>query len=101
MELRLAFTEFLCAFCAVVLADRVYGFSDRLLGNLGLRNARQQSVRPAWQAQSDNDWYVHFHRNELTGTDVPTPRATAPAARPTPTPTRSAHRDTRPRLRAQ
>lgn len=94
MELRLAFTEFLFAFCAVVLADRVYGFSDRLLG----RSARK-SDKPQLQATSANDWYVHFYRSDLTGEKQPSQPA-APSARVVPTAARQPRRDSRPRLRA-
>ena len=98
MELRLAFTEFLFAFCAVVLADRVYGFSDRLLSRFG-RGSAKTAVRPAWQATDANDWYVHFYRSALTGEEKPS-QPTAPTARVTPSADRRARRDTRPRLRA-
>ncbi|MFU2207618.1 hypothetical protein [Solidesulfovibrio sp. C21] len=93
MELRLAFTEFLFAFCAVVLADRIYGFSDRLLGRFA-----RKSDKPQLQATSANDWYVHFHRSDLTGEEEPSQPA-APAARVTPAVARQPRCDSRPRLR--
>ncbi|EFL52150.1 hypothetical protein DesfrDRAFT_0970 [Solidesulfovibrio fructosivorans JJ]] len=94
MELRLAFTEFLFAFCAVVLADRVYGFSDRLLGRFA-----HKTDKPQLRAASANDWYVYFHRSDLTGEKEPA-RPAAPAARVIPAAARQPRRDSRPRLRA-
>jgi hypothetical protein len=91
MEWRLAFTEFLFAFCAVVLADRVHGFSERLLAALGW-------TRPVTTAgvAAANDWYVHFHRRDITG-EAKQPARPVPTVRPV---ARRPRPDFRPRLRA-
>jgi len=101
MEWRLAFTEFLLAFCAVVLADRVYGFSERLAAALRGTHSVRDTPQPALAAGLAGDWYVHFYRSDLTGekpvrrreTLASRPRVGAPGVcRPRP--------DARPRLRA-
>lgn len=97
MDIRLAFTEFLFAFCAVVLADRVYGVFERLGAALGFTRPLAQAG-DALLAASRGDWYVHFSRDAVTGQPVVTPRPAPlaqPAAKPRPA------RDARPRLRAQ
>lgn len=100
MELRLAFTEFLLAFCAVVLADRVYGFSARIAAAFGLSPKTSQTIEPALRAGMAHDWYVHFHRSTITGELNPTPRPVASAPRTSQAPTRRPRPDSRPRLRA-
>lgn len=67
MEWRLAFTGFLLAFCAVVLADRVHGFSARLAAACGLVRPGESPGARALEAGPACDWYVHFHRSDLTG----------------------------------
>ena len=101
MALRLAFTEFLLAFCAVVLADRVYGFSARIAAAFGLTKTTSQTIEPALRAGMAHDWYVHFHRSTITGENVATPRPAATAPRTGQTSTRQRpRRDSRPRLQA-
>uniref|UniRef100_I2Q3F5 Uncharacterized protein n=1 Tax=Desulfovibrio sp. U5L TaxID=596152 RepID=I2Q3F5_9BACT len=101
MDMRLAFTEFLFAFCAVVLADRVYGFSERFLAARGRTRPAADAPKPAWTDGPACDWYVHFYRSDLTGDTVrpvrPAPTAPSPTVR---APSAGARRDTRPRLRA-
>ncbi|EHJ46023.1 hypothetical protein DFW101_0006 [Solidesulfovibrio carbinoliphilus subsp. oakridgensis] len=101
MDMRLAFTGFLFAFCAVVLADRVYGFSERFLAARGRTRPGAAASRPDWTDGPACDWYVHFYRSDLTGETV-RPVRSAPAA-PSPTfraPSAASRRDTRPRVRA-
>jgi hypothetical protein len=95
MELRLAFTEFLFAFCAVVLADRAHGFSERILTALGWARSVETRPAPALETGMTCDWYVHFYRSELTGDDrrPARPGAVTPAVRHT-------RSDSRPRLQA-
>jgi hypothetical protein len=100
MELRLAFTEFVFAFCAVVMADRIHGFSERMLTALGLRRSRQPAKADLVTAGA-NDWYVHFYRSELTGALRPrTPGAVRTPSRTTAPTAARPRRDTRPRLQA-
>lgn len=95
MDLRLAFTEFLFAFCAVALADRVHGVCARLTAALFGRRA-PTSRRPA--AATGGTWYVYFSRDAVTGQPRLTPPRVVPGARPA---ARPAHVvDRRPRLRA-
>ena len=100
MELRLAFTEFLLAFCAVVMADRVYGFSARLASLFFKSESATKHIAPALSDGMAHDWYVHFHRGTLTGDLTPATRKPAPAARSTTTPAKRPRTDSRPRLRA-
>ena len=94
MDMRLAFTEFLIAFCAVALADRIPGVLARLTEALGMTRPLA-AVGDALAAGSETGWYVYFSRDAVTGEPRVTPVAPpAPAARPRP------QRDTRPRLRA-
>jgi hypothetical protein len=96
MDMRLAFTEFLFAFCAVVLADRVYGFSERLLSARGRTRPARTVSKPDRADGPACDWYVHFYRSDLTGDSV-RPVRPAPAA-PSPTvraPAATARRDSR------
>ncbi len=94
MDIRLAFTEFLFAFCAVVLADRVHGVLSRLGAAFGLARPLA-GMAEAVAAGSRGDWYVHFSRDAITGKPS---AVTRPAARPADK-TRPA-RDARPRLHA-
>ncbi len=101
MDMRLAFTEFLLAFCAVVLADRVYGFSERFLAARSRTRPAADARKPAWTDDPTSDWYVYFHRNDLTGGIVrplrEAPRAPSATVR---APSAAPRRDTRPRLQA-
>ncbi|WP_428565332.1 MAG: hypothetical protein ACP59X_04075 [Solidesulfovibrio sp. DCME] len=97
MDIRLAFTEFLFAFCAVVLADRVYGVFSRLGAAFGLTRPLAE-MADAVTAGSRGDWYVHFSRDAITGQPTAVTRP-APAARPAGK-TRPV-RDARPRLHAR
>ncbi len=95
MEWRLAFVEFVFAFCAVVLADRVHGFSGRLLA--AAFGGRAETPRDAAAAASGrHDWYVRYHRDDLTGAFGKAPEH-GQAARPE---MARPHRDARPRLHA-
>lgn len=95
MDIRLAFTEFLFAFCAVVLADRVYGVFERLGALFGFSRPLAEAG-DALLAASRGGWYVHFSRDAITGQPVVTPRSA-----PTASPVRSRRvRDARPRLQA-
>ncbi len=101
MEMRLLFTEFIFAFCAVVMADRTYGFSQRFTAAWRRKTPAAPAPRPALSTGPACDWYVHFYRSDLTGDvscparpQTPQPRPKAPAA------PAQRRRDDRPRLRA-
>lgn len=100
MELRLAFTEFLFAFCAVVLADRVHGFSERVLVALGWARPASEAQKPALTDGLACDWYVHFYRSDLTGDRRPSRTTPGAPCRTVLSPPKSVRRDSRPRLRA-
>ncbi|WP_300160146.1 hypothetical protein [Solidesulfovibrio sp.] len=97
MDMRWAFTEFLFAFCLVVLADRVYGVFGRIGAALGLSRPLA-AAGDALAAASPGDWYVFFSRDAVTGhptiTELPASSTGRPAA-PRP------RRDARPRLHAR
>ena len=95
MEWRLAFVEFVFAFCAVVLADRLHGFSGRLLA-AAFGGRAEKSLVAAAAASGRHDWYVRYHRGDLTGALSKAPES-GQAARPE---LARPRRDARPRLHA-
>jgi hypothetical protein len=96
MDLRMAFTAFLFAFCAVVLADRIHGVCEQLATALGLKRPVAALPLDGVAAKAANSWYVFFSPKTLTGGIGVAPRPTV-TVRPV---ARRAFRDTRPRLRA-
>lgn len=95
MELRLVFTEFVFAFCAVALVDRIRVVCANLAWRLGLRRSAVVGPTQVLAAGESERWYVFFAREDLTG---PAGDDAAPTLSVRPAPRRAVP-DRRPRLR--
>ncbi len=81
MVMRMIFTEFLLAFCAVHIASEIQSYlSRKFAAYRGLAGRKAESAKSR-NCAIRGDWYVYFQRSQLTGERCGEDRSTPPDMR--------------------